>query len=106
MHGIIIYMKKMITRTALVVSFALSAVSLSACGSNDNCPDAVGDTGTVTTAMLPERGGHGGGHGHSSSHGTSHGTSGSHSGGFRMPYWFGGSHNNNCKSSPAPSSKS
>lgn len=103
-HGIINYMKKMIAKTALVASFVLAAVSLSACGSNDNCPDAAGDSETVATAaMLPTRGGgHGGGH--SSSHSTSHGTSGSHNGGFRMPYWFGGSHSE-CKSSTATTSK-
>lgn len=93
-------MKKMIAKTALVASFVLAAVSLSACGSNENCANAIGDDYTVTAAMLPAKGGHGGGH---SSHSSSHGTSGSHSGGFRMPYWFGGSHSE-CKRNAAPTS--
>lgn len=101
-HGIINDMKKMISRTALVASLMFAAVSLTACGSTNDCPNAVGDSGTVTTAMLPAKGGHGGGH--SSSHSTSHGTSGSHSGGFRMPYWFGSSHSE-CKSNTDSTSK-
>ena len=106
-------MKKMIARTAVVASLAFAAVSLTACGESNDCANAASSdtTVTATTAMFPAKGG-GGGHsgaGHTSSHSSSEGGhSTSNSGGsswFAMPHWFGGSHAE-CKSNPAPSSKS
>lgn len=114
-------MKKMIARPALVASLAFAAVSLTACGDSNDCANAASSdtTVTATTAMFPAKGG-GGGHsggGHTSSHSSSEGGhsttsegghSTSNSGGsswFAMPHWFGGSHAE-CKSNPAPSSKS
>lgn len=98
-------MKKMIARTALVVTLVVSALGLTACGSNgDDCAHAASaNTVTATTAMFPARAGGGG---HSSGH-TSEGhvSESSHSGIFTWPHFFAGSHSDQCPN-PAPTSKS
>lgn len=100
MCGKIIYMNKMIARTALVATLAISAMSLTACGSDndDDCANAASSTTvTATAAMFPSKGGS---HGHASSHGTSSGSRG-----FRW-FWMGnGSHSEQCDN-PAPTSNS
>lgn len=97
MCGKIICMNKMIARTALVATLAISAMSLTACGSDNNdCAHAVSsNTVTATTATFPARS-----HGHSS-HSSSHGPS---TGGFHW-FWMGGSHSEKCPN-PAPTSNS
>lgn len=102
-YGTIIYMNKMIARTALVATLAVSAMSLSACDTNNDCAPAeetsATDVATDNAAMFSAKGGS---HGHSSSHGT---TGGSH--GFSWPHWFGGSHSQQCENpEPAPSANS
>lgn len=115
-------MNKMIARTALVATLAVSAMSLSACGESNDCAHAASanNTITATTAMLPTRGGGHGGGGHASGHGEggAHGetSTGAHSetesnggssngGGFVWPRWIVGGHSNQCQK-PEPATKS
>jgi hypothetical protein len=101
-----VFMKKMIVRTALLASFALTAVSLSACGPADPCPKAVGSTvstnaavNMAASAMLPAKGSKGSGSKSSKSRsnsknktsGTTRGLNGTENrgSGSTMP-WFGG----------------
>lgn len=98
MCGKIIDMNKMIARTALVATLAISAMSLSACGSAnaDDCAHAASSsTVTATTAMFPSKPSAG----HTSSHGTS-----SASRGFRW-FWMGHSQSEQCENT-TPSSDS
>ena len=94
-------MNKMIARTALVATLTVSAMSLSACGTSNDCSSATDENSvTDSAAMFDTRAG--GGHG--TSHGTSHGvTGGNH--GFVWPHWFGGSHSQQCPK-PEPTSNS